>query len=91
MADVKEPVSSQPQVCVPQWRYNYTSQRHVMFCVLRRALLRCQWVEIGTQKIAQLIVMGSVIGAFAYGTASTGMTFVRRTKMRLCEPLIPLC
>ena len=62
-----------------------------MFCVLRRELLRCQWVEIGTPKIAQLIVMGSVNGAFAYGAASTGLTFVRRTKMRLCEPLFLLC
>jgi hypothetical protein len=80
MADVKQPVSSQPQVCAyPVFIWTGASY----FCAFRRALLRCKQAETRTPKIVRLVLMGSEIGVSAYLTASAGVASVRRTEPNL--------
>lgn len=80
MNDIKQPISTQPQVrlCLSSlldWL--------LIFGVFLRAPLRC-WLEATeTLKIAQLALMASVIGALVYSIASAGLAFVRGTDQRL--------
>ena len=77
MADYKQqPVSTQPQVCVFISFLNGQS-RHVI-CIFCRAPLLCRQAATGTSTIAPLVLMGSVIGASVYSTASPGVASVRR-------------
>jgi hypothetical protein len=76
MANIKEPVNTQPMVCVSNQVPN--GQGVSYFCVLRRALLRCKQAATGMLKIVQSVLMESVVGVLAYATASAGVGFVRR-------------
>lgn len=81
MGDIKQPISTQPQVRV--CLSSFQMDRRLMFDVSPRALLRCWLVATGTQIIAQLALMGSVNGALAYSIASAGVAFVRGTEQKL--------
>jgi hypothetical protein len=85
MNDIKQPISTQPQVRV--CLSSFLMDRRLMFGVFLRSLLRCWLAAIGTPKIAQLALMASVIGALVYSIASAGLAFVRGTD-QYCGPLI---